>query len=216
MKITKIIIENVRGISRLEFEPAGGILPNMPSILVAPNGSGKSSFATGFASINRQRLKLAEEDRHNDDANLDPIVSIQTDETGESIYTANKNRNEISSHFGISVINCGIHIRNTGGIYPGKPRLEIPSIVILKNKPADPQIVNNFQNAMHLECQQRGLIPGINDLLKNNDFLISLPYNQWKNINRILTFIRESMGRISAYEGTVAEKHGKIEAEDES
>ncbi len=214
MKIKKIVVENVRGISRLEFEPVGGVLPNKPSILVAPNGSGKSSFATAFASLNRQRLKLAEEDRHNEDENLDPLVSIQTDEPGEPVYTADKNKNGIYSHFGISVINSGMHIRNSGGMYPGKPKLEVPNIIILKNKPADPIIVNNFQNVMHLEGQQRGLVPGINDLLKNYDFLSSIPYNQWKSIDRILNFITDSMARISAYDGTLAEKHGKIEAEE--
>ena len=69
MKIRKIKIHNVKGIS--EYCVDALLLPNRPNILVAPNGFGKSSIATAFASIASGGINLSEDDAHNNDlANL--------------------------------------------------------------------------------------------------------------------------------------------------
>lgn len=46
MKIKSIHIKNVRGLGDRKIEL--NMIPNKPSLLVAPNGSGKSSFAFAF------------------------------------------------------------------------------------------------------------------------------------------------------------------------
>ena len=75
MKIRKIKIHNVKGIS--EYCVDALLLPNRPNILVAPNGFGKSSIATAFASIASGGINLSEDDAHNNDlANL-PRVEIE-------------------------------------------------------------------------------------------------------------------------------------------
>jgi len=57
-----IEIENIKGISHKRFEL--DILPNKPSLLVAPNGFGKSSFAVAFNEMNNKRIKLTEDNYH--------------------------------------------------------------------------------------------------------------------------------------------------------
>jgi ABC-type cobalamin/Fe3+-siderophores transport system ATPase subunit len=63
MIMLKVIeIENIKGISHKRFEL--DILPNKPSLLVAPNGFGKSSFAVAFNEMNNRRINLTEDNYH--------------------------------------------------------------------------------------------------------------------------------------------------------
>ena len=72
-----IEIENVKGISQQRFSL--NILPNKPSLLVAPNGFGKSSIAAAFNSMNNRRIDLQEDDYHQENENLQPRVYIEYD-----------------------------------------------------------------------------------------------------------------------------------------
>ncbi|WP_420553917.1 hypothetical protein [Neptuniibacter marinus] len=53
MTIKKLIIENIKGFSSQSFEL--NIIPNKPSLLVAPNGFGKSSLAAAFLSLKQKK-----------------------------------------------------------------------------------------------------------------------------------------------------------------
>jgi ABC-type cobalamin/Fe3+-siderophores transport system ATPase subunit len=64
--IRKIAITNIKGIGdgttngMYEFD----IPKNKPSILVAPNGFGKSSLATAFKSLKSSKIELHKDDFH--------------------------------------------------------------------------------------------------------------------------------------------------------
>ena len=73
-KLKVIEIENIKGISQRKFEL--NIIPNKPSILVAPNGFGKSLFATAFNSMNNSRIKLHDDDLHSEIADKVLRLSI--------------------------------------------------------------------------------------------------------------------------------------------
>lgn len=62
MQIKSIPIKNVQGIQDKTIPLE--MFPNKPSILVVPNGSGKSSFAFAFQWLNRLRLKLEMDDAY--------------------------------------------------------------------------------------------------------------------------------------------------------
>ena len=65
-KLNSISITNIKGIGASKtFEL--DLFPNKPSLLVAPNGFGKSSFACAFNSMNGNRIDLAEKNYHNGD-----------------------------------------------------------------------------------------------------------------------------------------------------
>ena len=56
------------------------MIPNKPSLLVAPNGSGKSSFAVAFQSLKRDALGVPKEEIYNNvDTNV-PELIVETDE----------------------------------------------------------------------------------------------------------------------------------------
>ena len=73
MKIKTVHIKNVRGLGNHKSEL--NMIPNKPSILVAPNGSGKSSFAFAFQWLNRLRMKLNKDDAYMGDENNKPSMT---------------------------------------------------------------------------------------------------------------------------------------------
>lgn len=75
MNIKSIAIDNIRGLEHWALEQA--IYPNRPNILVAPNGFGKSSIATAFASLSGNRLEVKKEDKPDEKENLVSQLKIE-------------------------------------------------------------------------------------------------------------------------------------------
>ena len=74
MIINKIFIDNIKGIDHFEFSQ--DLYPNRPNILVAPNGYGKSSFATAFLSAQNGPIVLKPEECHTEDINNNPKLEV--------------------------------------------------------------------------------------------------------------------------------------------
>lgn len=145
MKILKIIIKNVRGIQNLDINFKPGLFANKPSLIVAPNGSGKSSMAMAFKWLNRNRMKLDDKNAFNDDITNHPFLQIEADEP--AIYVADKDKNTISSKFGIYVINVGLKARGAGvhgGIAMGTSKIVVDPIVLLNKIPSKPDLTDDF------------------------------------------------------------------------
>lgn len=65
MHIKEIEIQNIKGLEKLVLSQP--IFANRPNILVAPNGFGKSSFATSFGSLNSKRIEIKDDEIRNGD-----------------------------------------------------------------------------------------------------------------------------------------------------
>jgi hypothetical protein len=110
--ISQLTIQNVKGIDNkiLDLD----LLPNKPSILVAPNGFGKSSVACAFKSMNRQRIRLDPKHFHNRDETLIPSVAIDCTINGNRhSLRADGGTNTISQQFDVSVINSPLLAKAT-------------------------------------------------------------------------------------------------------
>src|SRR5574343_553133 len=119
MTLQRIEIRNVKGIGLKNFTL--NIIPNKPSILVAPNGFGKSSLSTAFLSLNNNRILLAEEDFHlNNAANLPRIEIDFVENAGvaHNLFADNAN-NTIKDYFDYFVINNQVHAKATRQSYNG-------------------------------------------------------------------------------------------------
>lgn len=136
MKICSLKIENVRGIASKEF--AMDLHPNKPSILVAPNGYGKTSVAVAFKSLKQNKLEIEDEDNRyqNDDGNA-PMLEIKDDT--DTIYRATPTTNTISDVFSVFVINSQIKpkatTRNLGGYSASTASLAVEPIVLYNTIP---------------------------------------------------------------------------------
>ena len=108
-RMVGITCKHVKGIESLDVHCDFHL--NKPNFLVAPNGSGKSSLATAFASLNSRRLNLADGDRYNgedwDDCSL--TVSFENGET----LSASADLNEIAKVADVQVIRSGLYANMT-------------------------------------------------------------------------------------------------------
>ncbi|HNO74381.1 MAG TPA: hypothetical protein PKG49_01950 [Nitrosomonas mobilis] len=138
MTLKTITIENVKGIAHQRFDL--DIIPNKPSLLVAPNGFGKSSFAIAFASLNAARLKLPAESCHRGDEGNKPklTMSVETAGVAEELI-ADENKNEISAKFDIHVLSSRLRAkakkRYMGGFTSVSASLEIDQVVLVDRIP---------------------------------------------------------------------------------
>ena len=136
LKIREISVENVKGIDTKTFEL--DLHPNKPVFFVAPNGFGKTSIATAFNSINRERIQLKDEQRHQNDVNALPLIKIIDDIGNE--YLADSETNTIADEFSICVINNQLkpkaNTQNRGGYSTSSPSLIVEPIVFYKTIPS--------------------------------------------------------------------------------
>lgn len=136
--IKVIQIENIKGISHKRFEL--NMTPNKPSILVAPNGFGKSSFAAAFNSMNNRRIVLGEDDLHVDNPALIPRVHIEYQKPDNSIVqlNASSTSNTISAELDYFVINNSTRPKGIANQYGrATARLEIKDVVLVDRIPVN-------------------------------------------------------------------------------
>lgn len=187
-KIQNITIENIKGIKNLTFNL--DIIPNKPSVLVAPNGFGKSSLAIAFNSLNRDKIKLKDDHYHKNDPNLVPKISLSIEKCGSlTTLEADNSKNEISKDFSCFVINSQLYARGKGSQYGrATATLEIENIV-LENK-----------------------VP------ENKTFNYSLKENQKRfgNNSKVLTNIRQLLGKRTLIVELFEKEEGKKKLFDEA
>ena len=213
MQIKSIQIKNVRGIEDKTIYL--DMIPNKPSILVAPNGSGKSSFAFAFQWLNRLRLKLEKDDAYDGDVNNKPQLIITTDEPDNNTYIADENVNNVSKKFGIFVINNGLRASSPGqhnGVLMGKAKITIPDIELLGKKPNDVNLIDDFDEVYDTADLPQGFLPLINELVSNNRFMASCDLDKLKIKVKQAKVINDQIELIKTYTGTVAERHLKVES----
>lgn len=132
--ISNITIKNIKGFgdpaTSLDLE----IKTNKVNVLYAPNGSGKSSLATAFASLQPRSLKVAKENMFHKDETLEAELSIKLD---NDVLVADKSKNEISSKLNVHVITSGLTTgttqHNMGSFTSVGSYLDIADIVIVPN-----------------------------------------------------------------------------------
>ena len=214
MKIKSIHIKNVRGLRDHHVEL--DMIPNKPSLLVAPNGSGKSSFAFAFQWLNRQRMKLDEDDAYQGNVNNKPSLEIETDDP-VGLYQADENENTIIRQFGIYVINTSLKPvppKVVNGHAMGKARLSVPEIVLIDHIPNNVQIDDDFDSVYDVTGATNGYYPVINQYIVDNSFMASLDEESLKCTQRPLKKITEFIERSKTYAGSIADRHSVIETND--
>lgn len=198
----KIIeIENIKGIAQRTLNL--GIFPNKPSLLVAPNGFGKSSLATAFNSMNNNRIVLAEDDLHGENvANL-PRIAIEYIDVNGTTHNleATNNSNTISSHFDYFVINNLTRPKGIGSRFGNATaRLEIKDVVLVDKIPANIQFNYSYKNSQADFGNCGKVIPNANSVLTNlvlveklSDNFLSLQRANGNRIRQRLNVIIDSI-----------------------
>ncbi|WP_447920325.1 hypothetical protein [Achromobacter aegrifaciens] len=139
MTILRIKVENVKGAKIRDI--TAEILPNKPSLLVAPNGFGKSSITAAFASLNQARLKLEDDHFHETSKANKPRLTIELKDSANliNVLTADETKNEISKILDVYVINSRLKAKavknNVRGFTTASASLKINEIVLIDKVP---------------------------------------------------------------------------------
>lgn len=202
-----IEIENIKGIKQKRFEL--NIIPNKPSLLVAPNGFGKSSLATAFNSMNNNRIKLHKDDLHSEDPNNLPKISIEyikADGTILNLDATNAN-NTISSEIDYFVINNQTKPKGIGSQFGATTAiLEIQDVVLVDRIPTRVLFAYSYTKNKVQFGQNSKVIPNITLMLTNLILVEKLSANylalQRGNGNRIKARIESVIDNINNQNGT--------------
>lgn len=180
--IKKIAITNVKGIGDgtsnglYEFD----IPKNKPSILVAPNGFGKSSLATAFKSLKSKKIDLHKNDYHQGKDDLSPRLEISylDDDGNIEVAFADNITNEISNTFDYFVINSQVFAKvkknRIGGHVIASASLEIPPIVLSSSIPEKTVLNYSINNQKDKIGKNGKVLPNIQSVYQNGKFITEL------------------------------------------
>ena len=205
-----IEIENIKGIQHKRFEL--DIQPNKPSILVAPNGFGKSSLATAFNSMNNRRINLSEDDFHAEDETLAPRIYIEYErpDNSSAILEATATTNTISSELDYFVINNQTKPKGNastfGGFANARASLIIEDVVLVDRIPTNVSFNYSYRNSQNRFGQNSKVLPNATTVLTNLKLVegLSKCYQalQRANGDRIQNRINAIIADINAQAGT--------------
>ncbi|MBY0244637.1 MAG: hypothetical protein K2Q03_04185 [Sphingobacteriaceae bacterium] len=184
--IKTITIKNIKGIEEKILEL--NIYPNKPSIVVAPNGFGKSSLAMAFSSLNRERLKLTKESFHKneEESNWSLSLKIKDVENKELELIADNNQNQISKYFDVFVINNKLIAKTKQQSYDGKlvasSSIEVSPIALIPTVPEKHHIEYKYRDQQKkYDCGD--MLPNIHELFLDYSFMSDLDSIDFKKFN---------------------------------
>ena len=148
--------------------------PNHPTIFVAPNGFGKTSIATAFNSLNRNRIELQDDDRYLNDQNAEPRIEIE-DDSGNT-YHADLTTNSISETFSVCVINSQVKpkasTRSFSGFAASTPSLTVEPIVLYNSIPNRSDFTYSFSEMKGRLGDSAGkLLLSLNSVISDSKFV---------------------------------------------
>lgn len=177
MTLKQIEIENIKGIQKHSFYL--DILPNRPSILVAPNGFGKTSFATAFGLLRPDGLQFTEYyNLHRYDTYNLPRLSIKYQKPDKTVIDleASHNSNTIKNSFDYFVINSLIDAKGTGTNYGSE--LTIRSVCLVEEIPEKVKFSYSPKAQKKVFGINGKILPNIKNLLSSSIFINSISQSE--------------------------------------
>lgn len=184
-KINYINFENIKSFGsgnesfKLKFQNCDA---NSFNIIVAPNGSGKSSLATALQGVAHGTIKLDSRDLYKSDS--EPSVTIKLDGIYNGIYISDKSKSEISKHMDVFVINSSLNARKVNHYASGSvfstADLSIDGIKLYENIPEKRVLNYKYQDICELYRLKRNYLVNLSNIFSDYNFLESIYKN--KNI----------------------------------
>lgn len=186
--INSIEINKIKGIDYLKLQL--NLIPNKPSIFVAPNGFGKSSITAAFDSISSDKLIITRDNLHNSKENSDSYIKIcDVREKNENELIADLKTNSISSKYKVKVINNKVtsdaKMLNINGFNIPKSDLIVKDITLTNFIP-EKKYFNYFVTKYRSEYKiNKYIFSNLDELFNSQNFIIRLG-NVKKNLDNIL------------------------------
>lgn len=214
-KLETIEIKNIKGISDKLFDLQ--LFPNKPSILVAPNGFGKSSIACAFKSLNNARIDLADSNHFNKDTTKKPELAVQYDGTK---YVATDSSNDISGIFDVSVINSHVvpdaKKRKIGGFTSVSTSLKVSSVVLIDRIPEKKGLSYKYADMKAAFGASGKALPNASSLISDQGFISlidrEVDFSEFTKRRGYINPIGPLVNVINSYNGTATEIQASIAA----
>ncbi len=180
--IRTIEIENIKGIGSGPKAKTFNldIIPNKPSLIIAPNGFGKSSFATAFKAMNSERIKLDKKEYYKElEANLPTLkLKFKKEDDTEIDLVATATSNTISSIFDYYVINSPVKAKGVGKNFGGRVNvsasLSIDDIVLIDKIPNNVSLAYSFSNSKNAFGNCHKILLNLNNIFSCLSLFIEL------------------------------------------
>lgn len=207
-----IRVKAVKGIDDKKFDLK--IYPNKPSILVAPNGFGKSSLATAFNSFNSSRITLDDDNVSEGHCASDASIEIKLD---DRVYNIDSSQNTLNRDCACFVINSSLYAKEKGqymGSFMGhKALLAIQDIELESKVPNKPKI-NYSISRNKLNFGKNGkILTNVLYLIKNTKFINELKtinIDEFKKVRAYKNPLDRIKDKINTYTGTTSRILEKI------
>lgn len=215
--IKSITIENIKGIEARTFDL--NIIPNKPSLLVAPNGFGKSSLAAAFSSLQTNKIALHKDHYYRgEDTRIPRIVIEVVDNSGTILpLEATTTTNAISDHFDFFVINNQVKAEGVGNFYGGvSASMTIEPVILVDTIPEREVFNYSYRGQQSLFGINGKMLPNIGSLnigslFENDSFIEKLSdiYPTLDSVlgSRIQTKINQFKQVANRQNGTASELH---------
>lgn len=202
--LNSIKIRAIKGIEDKKIEL--NLYPNKPSILVAPNGFGKSSLAIAFASFNNKRIILEEDNICEGHTATEALIEVVADKVS---YTITSSQNNFSPDFSCFVINSSLYAESKsqymGGYMGHKAKLAIQDIELEKKVPGKQNVTYSIAANKKKFGINGKILPDISYLIKNVklvDKLKALRLEDFKKKRTYLEPLRNIKNDINNYNGS--------------
>ncbi|WP_172843101.1 hypothetical protein [Ichthyobacterium seriolicida] len=188
------------------------IIRNRPSLLVAPNGFGKSSFTCAFARMNNARIDLHDNERCQGDKGKNPRIELtinKPDGTTQRLF-ANHESNTIKTQLDCFVIKSPLVAKGKGSQFGrATGSMEIEDVVLVKGIPPSLGFgydLKDFKNRFG-KCGRVLSKLSLSEVLDNKVMVqkLSQDYSLINRINGVkaTNAINEFIGRVNQQTGTI-------------
>jgi hypothetical protein len=182
-RMDSIEITNVKGIKHSIFDV--DLIPNKPTLVVAPNGFGKSSITAAFASLNSKRIELHKDNSHKGDDSLKSSLKIRytMQDGSKDEKEADDQKNEISEAFDVYVINSQLVSKakklKINGATIVTSAIEVQPVVLIKTIPPAAKFSYSYSSAKIDFGENSKVLPNISSLLTDNSLMARI----WNDVD---------------------------------
>ena len=200
--ITNISVENIKGYGSPTVTLPVELKTNRINLIFAPNGTGKSSMAAAFLSLEGRTLKVEKENKYHKDEALQSSLSLQMD---GATFIADANQNTITPNLSCHVINCATTVhttqRNMGRFTSVSGYIDIQDIVI---EPVIPPSTTGYSiTQIRSEFGTNGkILENLQHDFEDSNFLLKT-----KTVWPKLDFFGRAKSRTSLIDDILAEIH---------
>ena len=215
-EIRNITIRNVKGYGDVPVVLPVELRSSRVNLIFAPNGTGKSSFAAAFNSLNRSRLDVPDDYKHQKNVFAVSELSLQLD---GAQYKADRTQNQIASVLDCQVINSPLYahaVHHNRGRFHSVSGYEDIRTIEMENIVRSVSVGYTFTPIKRAFGTNGKILRNLQEDFSKKDIFLALPkiqeaIDKWNNSDRRKELIEEIRTYVNSLEGTEDEIRAQLD-----